>query len=124
MKYLIFYMVLIVAGCSDKRKQPESSSNHGKTDSLANASLIFTAGEFIRLQPLDGKWHLLLLKNKNGNIDSFHTMMPLGPFEIGQLKPDTINIKILYQPQHNPVTSNVNKIVKTMEPIYEWKPGD
>jgi hypothetical protein len=85
-----------------------------------NNSISFE-GKFIKIEKINHREYYLFLKGDTDTVTTFITLMPINTNEIQLLKKDGNNIKLCYSNFYNPVRKTNEKMVKKMEPIYEFE---
>jgi hypothetical protein len=120
-----FSLILISSYCvachSNKQKSIQSAEEVSKSIAKAKENTLAFEGKFVKLEKITERDYLLLAKDNYDSVITFLTMMPLSEAEIRLLRKDGNNIKLNYSNFYNPTKKVTEKIVKSMEPIYEFE---
>ena len=120
--FLLISIVFFAIACND--------TNHSKTQTIqeiaqsisgAKNNTIDFEGKFVEINKINDREYYLSLRNEKDSIATFLTMMPLDENNIQLLKKKGSNIKLNYINFYNSVRQKTEKVVKYMEPIYEFQ---
>ena len=75
------------------------------------------SGRFVGIERLDQRYYKLLMKDSADKLVQFVTLMPIGPLEISMLRTSGNYIWLSYYRRYNPVTKDIESVVRSMKPL-------
>lgn len=115
---IILSITLLCSCKDDKNIHIQSAEDVLQSKANAEINTISFEGKFVKIQQVNHRDYLLLLKDENDSIISFLTMLPIDSTEIKMLRKSGNNIMLHYINFYNPVKKENEKIVKSMTPFY------
>jgi hypothetical protein len=122
LRFFLGSFLLLHLSCNIKDKRSSQNSDPiSKSIEESIQSAIPFEGKFIRIDKINEREYYLYLKDSNDSTFIFLTIMPFADSEIQLLKKDTTNIKLRYYDFYNGVRKKTEKVVKFMQPMYEFR---
>ncbi|MBC7936137.1 MAG: hypothetical protein H7Y86_12375 [Rhizobacter sp.] len=120
MKIFFVAAFIFFYSCNEHAPSIQSSDDVAKSISEATSNTIYFEGKFILFKKLSERDYYLYLKDSTGDTIQFLTHMPISRYETDRLQSTGNNIKLNYINFYNKVKKENMKIVKYIEPVYDW----
>ena len=120
--FLLISVTFISIACNDSNPtKVQTSQEISESISESKINTIEFEGKFVEIRKINDREYYLSLRNEKDSIVTFLTLMPIAEHEIKLLKKNGNNIRLNYTKFYNSVRQKTEKIVKFMEPVYEFQ---